>query len=168
MQKKRLGKNSAKIARGEHGVGHVSSSVDVVHRGNEHDVVHGFPFIKRIEADGAQLLRRIDDKGECNPEAVVHNQSKGSYRNRVDDQRVQGHFHEPRESVPDVAVASIPTKRKESEERKSEPLRTAETLVEELLSDARALGAREEQGVGQDSIGEGKMEGKGSSTTKQA
>ena len=57
-------------------------------------------------------------------------------------------------------MASIPTKRKDSEVRKSEPLRAAETLVEELLSGARALGAREEQGVGQDSVGEGQMEGK--------
>ena len=149
-------------------VGHISSSVDVVHRGNEHDVVPGFPFIKRIEADGAQSLRRLDDEGEYNPEAVVHHQSKDSCRNRADDQRIQGHFHEARESIPDVAVESIPTQRKESEKRKSEPLRTAETLVEEPLSGARALGAREEQGVDQDSVGEGKMEGKRSSTTKQA
>ena len=137
-------------------------------RGKEHGVVPGFPFIKRTEADGAQSWRRLNDEGECNPESVVHNRSKDCYRDRVDDSRVQGHFHEPRESIPDVAVASIPTKRKEGEVGKSIPLRTADTFVEELLSGARALGAREEQGVGKCSVGEGQLEGKRSSTIKQA
>ena len=149
-------------------VGYVSSNADVVHRGNEHDVAPGFPFIKRTEANGAQSLRRPDDEGERNPESAVHNRSKDCYRNRVDDSRFQGHFHEPRESIPDVAVASIPTKRKEGEVRKSIPLRTAETLVEEVLSGVPALDAREEQGVGKGSFGEGQMEGKRSSTTNQA
>ena len=65
-------------------------------------------------------------------------------------------------------MASIPTKCKESEERKSVPLRTAEILVEELLSGARVLGAREGQGVGQDSVEERQMKEKRSNTTKQA
>ena len=65
-------------------------------------------------------------------------------------------------------MASIPTKRNEGEERKRIPLRTAETLVEDPLSGTRALGAREEQGVGKGSIGEGQMEENRSSTTSQA
>ena len=40
--------------------------------------------------------------------------------------------------------------------------------MEELLSGVRALGAKEGQGVGQDSVGERQMEGKKSNTTKQA
>ena len=55
-------------------------------------------------------------------------------------------------------MESIPTKRKEGEKRKSITLRTAETLVEDLLSGAQALGAREEQGVGKGGVGEGQME----------
>ena len=141
-------------------VGYVSSNADVFHRGNKHDVAPGFPFIKRTEANGAQSLRRPDDEGERNPESAVHNRSKGCYRNRVDASRFQGHFHEPRESIPDVAVASIPTKRKEGEVRKSIPLRTAETLVEEVLSGAPALDAREEQGVGKGSLGKGRWKEK--------
>ena len=189
MQKEPLAENSAKTAltlrRGEGKreeatagevpgitasteVGHISSSADVVHRGNKHDVAPGLPFIKRAEADGARSLRRLDDEGECNPESAVHNRSESCYRNSVDGSRVQGHSHEPRESIPDVAVESIPTKRKEGEKRKSITLRTAETLVEDLLSGAQALGAREEQGVGKGGVGEGRMEEKRSNTTKQA